>query len=143
MFFLIYLYISYTKTLVLQHCFDRVMSKEPFQVNPKGFNIVLSPQIVFYTRILYDTYVYIFHTYVCFLTLMFSISRFSRPETFIVYYFCSLSMLYTHSALFYPFQVLHCQVLLLLLLFRTVVELLVFFSTVGGFLFSLSTGYNL
>ena len=104
----IYMYILYTKnTSGLSRCLGQVTSKEGFQASSKDFKTVLSPQTIFYTlmfiRYLYTNVLYMHVRFSYF--IMFSTSRYSKIETFIVYFIRSLSMLYTHSSYFLPFQV--------------------------------------
>ena len=116
MFYLIYVYILYTKehqqSLALPWLGD---IWEGFQASPKGFKIVFSPHTVFYTlmfiRYLYTNVLYMHIRFSYF--IMFSTSRCSRLETFIVYSIHSLSMLYIHSSHFLIFRLRSCQVLLL------------------------------
>ena len=131
----IYIYCIQKNTSGLQHCLGWMMSREDFQANPNGFKTVLSPQTVFYT-LMFIRYLYsnVLYMHVCFsYFIMFSTSQCSRLRTFIIYSICSLSMLYTHSSHFPPFKLRCCQCYYRILLLRTVVELLVFFSVVGGF----------
>ena len=127
-FFNIHIYCIQKNTSGLQHCLGRVTFREGFLTNLKDFKTILSLQTIFYTLIYTCKFSYF---------IMFSTSRCSKLETFIVYSVCSLSMLYTHFPHFHPFQVRYCQALLPLLLLHIVVELLVFFSIEGGFFFLL------
>ena len=55
-----YIYSIQKNTDGFWRCLGRVTSRKGFQASPKGFDIVLSSQIIFCTMILYDTYVYIY-----------------------------------------------------------------------------------
>ena len=74
----------------------------------KPIDTVLSPQTVFCTMILYDTYVYIFYsyTYIFLLHYVFDLSMLQVRNFYSL--FCLLTKyvsFYTHSSHFYPFQV--------------------------------------
>ena len=105
--FLIYIYIVYKITSVVSSValVGDILGR--FSSPLERFKNVLNPQTVFYTmmfiRYLYTNFLYMHVRFSYF--IMFSTSRCSRLKTFIVYFIHLLSMLYTYSSHFFPFQV--------------------------------------
>ena len=81
----------------LQCCLDWVTSIEGFQASPKGFDIVLSPQIVFCTMILYDIYIYYTYMYVFLHHYVFDLSVLQTRNFYSL--FCLLTKYVVYSLL--------------------------------------------
>ena len=127
----IYIYRIQKNTGGLQHCLGRVMSKECFQTSTKGFDTVLSPQIIFFYHSFYTILINIYtYMYVFLIDHIFYLSMLQVRNFRIL--FCWLTKYVLYSLLFFHFfQVTCCSVLLPLLLLRTMVEFLDFISIVG------------